>query len=190
MDAGGRRGGRAGVERRGQAPEATRMCGGSNHRRITAEERQSANGGEGGSKTCGRHVDGSGADNLTIAAVCAVGRGLDAPLLLVIVPVHFFLRRQLAFFLHTSLLRTQQTSIKTKAVVTAQMLALKLTSLPWIMAPASSRYCKCKLGAPVRLTPLSNCSKYSCHQKASFVRPLSVKLQQILNALCKSYDET
>ena len=47
---------------RGQAPEATRMCGGSNLRRITAEERQSANGGEGGSKTCGRHVDGSGAE--------------------------------------------------------------------------------------------------------------------------------
>ena len=83
---------------RGQAPEATRMCGGSNHRRITAEERQSANGGEGGSKTCGRHVDGSGADNLTIAAVCAVGRGLDAPLLLVIVPVYFFSEGNLLFF--------------------------------------------------------------------------------------------
>ena len=59
------------------------------------------------------------------------------------------------------------------------MLALKLTSLPWIMAPASSRYCKCKLGAPVRPLcqialntrvtkrrvlcgpSLSNCSKYS-----------------------------
>ena len=38
------------------------MCGGSSHRRITADERQSANGGEGGSKTCGRHVDGSGAE--------------------------------------------------------------------------------------------------------------------------------
>ena len=128
---------------------------------------------------CGWELSQSGADNLTIAAVCAVGRGLEAPALLVIVPVHFFLRRQLAFFPHTSLLRTQQTSIKTKAVVTAQMLALKLTSLPWIMAPASSRYCKCKLGAPVRPLcqiavntrvtkrrvlcgpSLSNCSKYS-----------------------------
>ena len=63
-----------------------------------ASEGQSANGGEGGSKTCGRHVDGSGADNLTIAAVCAVGRGLDAPLLLVIVPVYFFSEGNLLFF--------------------------------------------------------------------------------------------
>jgi hypothetical protein len=47
---------------RGQAPEATRMCGGSSHRRIAADEGQWANGGEGGSKTCGRHVDGSGAE--------------------------------------------------------------------------------------------------------------------------------
>ena len=73
---------------------------------------------------CGWELSQSGADNLTIAAVCAVGRGLEAPALLVIVPVHFFLRRQLAFFPHTSLLRTQQTSIKTKAVVTAQISAL------------------------------------------------------------------
>jgi hypothetical protein len=47
---------------RGQAPEATRMCGGSSDRPSAAGERQSASGGEGGSKTCGRHVVGSGAE--------------------------------------------------------------------------------------------------------------------------------
>ena len=47
---------------RRQAPEATRMCGGSSDRPSAAGEGQSANGGEGGSKTCGRHVVGSGAE--------------------------------------------------------------------------------------------------------------------------------
>ena len=114
-------------------------------------------------------MDGSGADNLTIAAVCAVGRGLDGPLLLV--PVYIFLRRRLALFLHTSLLRTPHTGIITKTVVAAQVLARKITSLSRIsLRLQADRYCKCKFGAPVR--------------------PLSVKLQQIHNALCKSYDET
>ena len=47
---------------RGQAPEATRMCGGSSDRPGTAAEGQSASGGEGGSKISGRHVNGSGAE--------------------------------------------------------------------------------------------------------------------------------
>jgi hypothetical protein len=47
---------------RGQVPEATRMCGGSSDRPSAAGEGQSANDGEGGSKTCGRHVVGSGAE--------------------------------------------------------------------------------------------------------------------------------
>ena len=47
---------------RGQAPEATRMCGGSSDRPSAAGEGQSASGGEGGSKTCGRHVVGSGTE--------------------------------------------------------------------------------------------------------------------------------
>ena len=47
---------------RGQAPEAIRMCGGSSDRPSAAGEGQSANGGEGGSKTCGRHVVGRGAE--------------------------------------------------------------------------------------------------------------------------------
>ena len=47
---------------RGQVPEATRMCGGSSDRPSAAGEGQSANGGEGGSKTCGRHVVGSRAE--------------------------------------------------------------------------------------------------------------------------------
>jgi hypothetical protein len=47
---------------RGQAPDATRMCGGSSDRPSAAGEGQSAIGGEGGSKTCGRHVVGSGAE--------------------------------------------------------------------------------------------------------------------------------
>ena len=38
------------------------MCGGSSDRPSAAGEGQSANGGEGGSKTCGRHVVGSGAE--------------------------------------------------------------------------------------------------------------------------------
>ena len=42
--------------------KATRMCGGSSDRPSAAGEGQSANGGEGGSKTCGRHVVGSGAE--------------------------------------------------------------------------------------------------------------------------------
>ena len=46
----------------GQAPEATRMCGGSSDRPSAAGEGQSASGGEGGSKTCGRHVVGSRAE--------------------------------------------------------------------------------------------------------------------------------
>ena len=47
---------------RGQVPEATRMCGGSSDRPSAEGEGQSASGGEGGSKTCGRHVVGSGAE--------------------------------------------------------------------------------------------------------------------------------
>jgi len=38
------------------------MCGGSSDRPSAAGEGQSAIGGEGGSKTCGRHVVGSGAE--------------------------------------------------------------------------------------------------------------------------------
>ena len=40
------------------------MCGGSSDRPSAAGEGQSANDGEGGSKTCGRHVVGSGAEVL------------------------------------------------------------------------------------------------------------------------------
>jgi len=38
------------------------MCGGSSDRPSAAGEGQSANGGEGGSKTCGWHVVGSRAE--------------------------------------------------------------------------------------------------------------------------------
>ena len=38
------------------------MCGGSSDRPSAAGEGQSANGGEGGSKACKRHVVGSGAE--------------------------------------------------------------------------------------------------------------------------------
>ena len=134
------------------------MCGGSSDRPSAAGEGQSASGGEGGSKTCGRHVDGSGADNLTIAAVCAVGRGLDGPLLLV--PVYIFLRRRLALFLHTSLLRTPHTGIISKTVVAAQVLARKITSLSWIslrlQADTASASLEHQCGPS-----LSNCSKYT-----------------------------